>query len=91
MLFSNLRYTQESVRHTFHDKKKIESSNKHIHQPIRVVEYSGVFWILNNRTAYSKQYNGHNRTKVIVEPFNQVKDEFWKKKTGDGSMPKVKY
>ena len=91
MKTENILYTQNSIRNTFHDRQSIYGYNSHINQPLRVTKYDGKYWTLENRTLYSKEVcNKRKKTQIIFVPFGQCKDEFWRKRTGNGDYPKVR-
>ena len=89
--FSYLTYTQDSVSSKFHDGVSVEDGEHHLEEAVRVTVFDGQIFILCNRTALAKELQGHTWTTVEVEPYRDVKREFKKKNTGDGTQPIIRH
>ena len=87
MKLDDINFLQDSIRPNFHDGQPVQGGNSYISKPLRVTKYKGEYYALDNRTAASKIFNGHKKTQVEYVPYNEVKSEFKKKNTGDGSFP----
>ena len=81
MNFNNLNYTQNSVSNRFSNGGSIYNASN---QAVRFTKVNGQNYILDNRTALSKEMNGYNYTKVKYVPYKYCKSEFHRKNTGNG-------
>ena len=89
--FDQLKYTQDSVACTFRDGGSVRNaSEKHLEDHIEVTRYNGSIYILSNRTAVAKQLAGHESVMCKFKDIAYCKEEFLKKKTGNGSMPRIR-
>jgi hypothetical protein len=89
--FDKMKYTQDSVKCTFRDGTSVRNaSSRHLDDNLEVTVYEGTIYILSNRTAVAKQLAGHQSARCQIKDIRYCKDELLKKKTGTGSMPRIR-